>query len=161
MSRSDSSTEPGGPPGAALVALLKKRLGDEAGAYRLPPPVMEHMHAEIVAFDEEKGTLTARFPILEGYLNPYGAVQGGMIAAAVDNTLGPLSMMVAPPNVTRHLEMTYSRPVTLDMEHIVVHGRLVDRDDRQLRFAAEVSTRDGVRIARARATHWIVHQITV
>jgi len=34
-------------------------------------------------------------------------MQGGMIAAAVDNTIGPLSFLVAAPNVTRRLEMKY------------------------------------------------------
>ncbi len=160
MSRSTSPAETN-PPSAAFVALLKERYGEGIGAYRIPPPILEHMRGEIVAFDEEKGTLTARFPVLESYLNPYGAVQGGMIAAAVDNTLGPLSMLMAPPNVTRHLEMTYSRPVTMDMEYLVVRGRLVGRDDRVLRFAADVSTRDGLRVARARATHWITPQTSV
>ena len=114
------------------------------------------MHGEFVAFDEENGALTVRFPLLEHYLNPYDAVQGGMIAAAVDNTLGPLSMLVAPPNVTRRLEVTYSRPATLEMEHIIVVGRLGERKGRQLHFVAEVSSGQGVRLARAKATHWIV-----
>jgi hypothetical protein len=38
---------------------------------------------------------------------------------------------------------------------------LKNRDDRQLRFAADVSTRDGVRVARARATHWIIPRTDV
>jgi acyl-coenzyme A thioesterase PaaI-like protein len=119
------------------------------------------MQGEFVAVDVEAGTLTARFPVFEHYLNPYDGVQGGMIAAAVDNTLGPLSMLVAPPNVTRRLEMTYSRPVSLDMGHIIVVGKLVERDGRQLQFAADVRSSSGVRLARARATHWIVGQEAV
>jgi acyl-coenzyme A thioesterase PaaI-like protein len=145
-----------GPLSDSLVSLLKNRLGERMGEYRIPPPVFTHMQGEFVAFDEEKGTLTVRFPLLEAYLNPYDAVQGGMIAAAVDNTLGPLSMLVAPPNVTRRLEMTYSRPVTLDMQSVVVVARLVERRGRQLHFVAEVSSRQGLRLARARATHWVV-----
>lgn len=135
---------------------MKQRFGEEVGAYRIPPPIFTHMRGEFLAFDEEKGTLTVRFPLLEHYLNPYGAVQGGMIAAAVDNTLGPLSMLVSPPSVTRRLEMTYSQPATLDMRGVVVVGRLVERRGRQLQFVAEVSSLTGVRLARARATHWVV-----
>jgi len=33
-----------------------------------------------------------------------------MVAAAADNTLGPLSVLVAPPNLTRRMEITYARP---------------------------------------------------
>jgi acyl-coenzyme A thioesterase PaaI-like protein len=98
----------------------------------------------------------AQFPVLESYLNPYGTMQGGMVAAAVDNTLGPLSVLIAPPNVTRHLEMTYSRPVTLVMGHIVVSARLLERKDRLLFFRAEVRDQEGLRLARAKAVHWIM-----
>jgi acyl-coenzyme A thioesterase PaaI-like protein len=146
----------GGPLADSLATLLKNRLGERMGEYRIPPPVFTHMQGEFVAFDEETATLTVRFPLLEAYLNPYDAVQGGVIAAAVDNTLGPLSMLVAPPNVTRRLEMTYSRSVTLDMLSVVVVARLVERRGRQLQFAADVLSPQGVRLARARATHWIV-----
>jgi hypothetical protein len=71
----------GGPLADSLVALLKNRLGERMRAYRIPPPVFTHMRGEFVAFDEEKATLTVRFPLLEAYLNPYDAVQGGVIAA--------------------------------------------------------------------------------
>ena len=67
----------------------------------IPPPVFTSMQGEFVDFDLEEGILVTRFPVRQDYLNPYGAMQGGMVAAAVDNTLGPLSMLVAPPNVTR------------------------------------------------------------
>jgi hypothetical protein len=43
-------------------------------------------------------------------------MQGGMIATAVDNTIGPLRDVVAPPNVTRTLEMRNSHPVNSEME---------------------------------------------
>jgi acyl-coenzyme A thioesterase PaaI-like protein len=54
--------------------------------------------------------------LLEKYRNPFGTMQGGMIATAVDNTIGPLRDVVAPPNVTRTLEMRYSHPVNSEME---------------------------------------------
>jgi acyl-coenzyme A thioesterase PaaI-like protein len=114
------------------------------------------MAGEFIALDLDAGVLAAQFPVRESYLNPYGTMQGGMIAAAVDNTLGPLSMLVAPPNVTRRLEMTYSRPVTLDMDAILVEARLIERRDRWLIFRADVRSRDGLRLVRAKATHWII-----
>jgi acyl-CoA thioesterase FadM len=67
-------------------------------------------------------------------------------------------MLVASPNVTRHLEMTYSRPVKAGMGHILIHARLVERDGRWLTFQAEVRSPAGARLARAKAVHWILDE---
>ena len=99
-----------------IMERVRERLGDKIVQFRIPPPVFVSMQAEVVAFDPEEASLTVRFPVLEKDLNPYHTMQGGMIAAAIDNTLGPLSMLVAPPNVTRQLEVTYSRPITLELK---------------------------------------------
>ncbi len=143
---------------AAMMDILKDRLGDRMAEYAFPPPVFAAMEGEIVTFDLEAGLLSARFPVLESHLNPYGTMQGGMIAAAVDNTLGPLSVLIAPPNVTRRLEVTYSLPPTVDMGYIVVNARLLDRQDRLLFFRADVRDQEGLRLARAKAVHWILDE---
>ena len=143
---------------SAAMDVLQSKLGDRASEFTFPPPVFGAMEGEFVDLDLDAGTLVARFPVRESYLNPYGAMQGGMITAAVDNTLGPLSMLVAPPNVTRHLEMTYSRPAKLEMGYIVVHARLLERQDRWLSFRAEVRSPEGARLARSKAVHWILEE---
>lgn len=135
---------------------VKARLGERAGEFQIPPPVFENMRGEFIGFDASAGWLRARFPVLESQLNPYGAMQGGMLAAAIDNTLGPLSMLVAPPNVTRRLTVKYSRQVTLEMSEIVIEATLVERDGRWLRFHADARDNDGRIIARANALHWIL-----
>jgi len=140
----------------SITEAIKARLGDRLGDYLIPPPVFLTMRGEFLTFDAQAGELETRFPVLGEYLNPYGAMQGGMVAAAVDNTLGPLSMLVAPPNVTRRLQMKYSRPVTPDLEYITVKGRLLERKGRWLAFSAEVRDGEGALLARARANHWIV-----
>ena len=140
----------------AIMEAIRERLGDRLEEYAIPPPVFCTMGGEFLAFDAQGGVLEARFPVLEAFLNPYGAMQGGMVAAAVDNTLGPLSMLVAPPNVTRRLQMKYSRQVTPDLGHVTVKARLLERKGRWLAFSAEVRDPDGVLLARAQASHWIV-----
>ena len=140
----------------SIAEAIKDRLGDRMGEFLIPPPVFGTMRGEFLTFDAQAGVLETRFPVLGEYLNPYGAMQGGMVAAAVDNTLGPLSMLVAPPNVTRRLQMKYSRPVTPDLEYITVKARLLERKGRWLTFSAEVRDREGVLLARAQASHWIV-----
>lgn len=139
-----------------IAQTIQQRLGDRLGEFLIPPPVFVAMRGEFLAFDPKGGTLTTRFPVLQEHLNPYGTMQGGMVAAAVDNTLGPLSMLLAPPNVTRRLQMKYSRPVTVDLETIQVKGRLLERNGQRLTLSAEVRDQAGLLLARARAEHWIV-----
>ena len=141
---------------AEIMRLVKSRLGDRTEEYAFPPPVFTDMCGEFVSLDLDAQSLVVRFPVYERYLNPYGSMQGGTLTAAVDNTIGPLSMLVAPPNVTRRLETIYSRPATPDMESIEVRARLAERKDRWLFFKADVCSREGVRIARASSTHFIV-----
>ncbi len=138
--------------------VISERLGERVNEFLIPPPVFEAMRGEIINVDIEGGTLTTRFPVLEAYQNPYRSMQGGMVAAAVDNTLGPLSMMVAPPNVTRRLDMKYSRPIMMDLEFITVLGQHVGSEGRNLILRAEVRGPHGRLLARARATHWILEE---
>jgi acyl-coenzyme A thioesterase PaaI-like protein len=148
--------QPASTPLELLHEALRRRYGSSLDSFRLPPPSFTSMQGEILGFDEQTGTLSARFPILEGQLNPFSTLQGGFLAAAVDNTFGPLSLLVAPPNVTRRLELTYSRPATLDLGYIVVNARLLARSTRQLELSADILDPQGNRLARAQATHWIV-----
>ncbi len=134
------------------------KVDDQAGKFLVPPPVFTTMHGEFLALDLDAGTIKVSFPVLEEYLNPYGTMQGGMIAAAVDNTIGPLSFLVAPVNVTRNLELKYSQPATLQTGCIYVSAELFERQGRQLFFKAKVMDSDGLILARAKATHWIIGQ---
>jgi acyl-coenzyme A thioesterase PaaI-like protein len=144
---------------SSIIDIIHSRLGERVDEFLIPPPVFTTMQGEFRSFDAEDGVLETRFPVLEAYLNPYGTLQGGMVAAAVDNTLGPLSMLVAPPNVTRRLQMKYSRPVTPELGYITVQGKLVAREGRWLTFSAEVRAPDGALLARAQAVHWIVEEL--
>ena len=139
-----------------VMEMLGDRLAEPTSEYIFPAPTFVTMQGEFVAVDLDAGLLAARFPVLQRDLNPYGYMQGGMIAAAVDNTIGPLSVLVAPANVTRSLEMKYSLPVTLEMKEILVEAKLVQHEGRWLHFTADVRAAGRQRLARARAVHVIV-----
>jgi acyl-coenzyme A thioesterase PaaI-like protein len=141
-----------------IMDIIHRKLGDRVHEFLIPPPVFTTMEGEFIEFDSDKGVLLTRFPVTEKYLNPYGSMQGGMVAAAVDNTFGPLSMLLAPPNVTRRLEMKYHRPITMDLEFIIVEARLVGRSGRWLDLTAEVRDQSGHLMARAKARHWILKE---
>ena len=87
-----------------------------------------------------------------------GVMQGGMVAAAVDGVIGPLSYLVAPPSVTSQLTMTYLAPAGEGTEYVEVTARLVSRAGRQLVFDAAVTAPDGTEIAVARASQTIVRR---
>ncbi len=122
------------------------------------PPVFKEMKGQILAYDLEAGRLTCQFPVEERYQNPYGTMQGGMIAAAIDNTFGPLSALIAPPNVTRHMEVRYKRPITAEHQYIVVSATLEMREDPYLYLRAQVRTDLGELAATAKARHFILPQ---
>jgi acyl-coenzyme A thioesterase PaaI-like protein len=141
---------------AQILNLLKKQHGDHWDEYIFPPPIFTVMQGEFLDIDLENSVLSARFPVLESWLNPYGIMQGGMLATAIDNTIGPLSALVASANVTRYMELKFSHAVTLESEYVTVTARLVGRQDRWLTFKAQANDLRGKRLARARATHWIL-----
>ena len=118
---------------------------------KLPPPIYTEMGAEMLDLDMAAKTLTVRFPVQERYQNPMGYMQGGMIAAAIDNVIGPLSFMVAAPNVTKTMEVHYLRPISAKIEQITVVAAFAGQQGRELIFTADVLRDDGAKLAQARS----------
>jgi len=121
-----------------VIELFNNVLGDKINDFTLPPPSFEVMQCEIITFDEEEKTLTTKLPILKQWLNPYGTMQGGMIDAAIDNAVGPLSMLVAPPNMTRTIESKLLKAIPMDVGFIYVYATLIEEKRRRLTFDVKV-----------------------
>ncbi len=96
---------------------------------RIPPRCFEEMNGEIQRYDPEAQTLQVQFPVETRYENPMRVMQGGFLSAALDNVLGPLSYLVAPPSVTTRLDVRFLRPVTREYDTITVSGTVEDRTD--------------------------------
>lgn len=139
-----------------LYALLEQQLGEAIDQYPFPPPVFIEMQGELESYDMAEKSLTVRFPILEKYLNPYGSLQGGMIAAAMDNVIGPLSMLVSPPNFTRYMDVKYAKAIPFEMGEFLVTARFIEQKRRQLFFEAIVQDRQGNKLAVGKAMHWVI-----
>lgn len=136
-----------------LLAEFRERFGEAADRFALPPECFLSMGGRFTDYDLIESRLDARFPVREEYLNPYGIMQGGFVVAAADNTIGPLSMLVDTPSVTRTLESTYFRPVLAEYGVIDVTARFTGREGRRLQFSAEVRAPDGTRCTVVTATH--------
>jgi hypothetical protein len=54
-----------------------------------PPPAAELLGFKLVEIDPDAGTIEVGFTATEQFLNPAGTVQGGFLAAMLDDTLGP------------------------------------------------------------------------
>ncbi len=119
-----------------IYRILRARAG--TGSLKIPPPCFVEMKGEFTAYDEQQQRLVARFPVEPRYQNPLGYMQGGFLAAAIDNTLGPLSYLVAPPSVTLQLSTQYLRPVAPDTDYVEVEGRVEETTKRCLYLSARV-----------------------
>ncbi|NOR51121.1 MAG: PaaI family thioesterase [Gammaproteobacteria bacterium] len=139
-----------------IIPLLEEKLKGRDDEIDFPPPVFDAMKGEVIEYDIDKESITNRFPVLKEHLNPYGNMQGGIIAAAIDNTIGPLSLIVSPPNFTRYMEVKYGKVVSPDLGYIYVTARFVEQKRRQLFFEAVVKNGDGEKLASAKATHWVI-----
>ena len=139
-----------------VMELYAKTLGEKINEFNLPPPSFEIMQSEIMLFDEEKKSIVVKIPILESWLNPYGTMQGGLIIGAIDNAVGPLSLLLAPKSMTREIESKLLKPITMDTGFIYVTATLFERKKRRLIFDAVVQDKDETIYAKARLTNWII-----
>ena len=126
---------------AALTALLLERL-PSTPPLQLPPPCLIDMQGEPIEFEDNQ-SLSMRFPVLTRYRNPLGFMQGGYIAAALDNTLGPFSYLIAPPSVTSQFNLNYLRPVGPDILEIVCIAQITERTSRTLYLRGEARLPNG------------------
>lgn len=83
-------------------------------------------------------------------------MQGGVIAAAMDNTVGALSVLVAPPSFTRYMDIKYSKVIPFNLKCIDVTATFVQQKKRQLFFSVTVCDMTGRELASAKSTHWII-----
>jgi acyl-CoA thioesterase FadM len=79
-------------------------------------------------------------------------MQGGIITAAIDNTVPPFSYVIAPPSITKEIFTKYKRPVKPEDKYIEVTATLLEKDEKQLRIQGEVKNEKGKFVALGIAT---------
>lgn len=151
------------PTNPAFAAALQKMAAQGAGGLKLPPPVFHEMGAEPLDYspgdaDGRGASMRVRFPVQERWQNPMAHMQGGAIAMAMDNVIGPLSYMAAPPSSTTQLQLTYLCPIPEDAESFEIAARVTLVSERQVIIDAELTLPDGTVATLARATNVIVRR---
>ena len=58
-----------------------------------PEPMSELLGRRLVAHDEERGWIKFEFEGRPEFLNPAGRVQGGLLTAMLDDTMGPVVLL--------------------------------------------------------------------
>ncbi|HEV7628057.1 MAG TPA: PaaI family thioesterase, partial [Streptomyces sp.] len=93
-----------------------------------PPPSAATLGWELIGMDPDAGTIEVAFEAGEQFTNPGGAVQGGFVAAMLDDAMGPalaatLSEKQLAPTLDLHVQ--YLRPARPG--RLVGRGRVVQR----------------------------------
>ncbi len=117
------------------------------------PPAAELMGWELMEVDPEKGTIEVAFQAGEEFTNPAGVVQGGFLAAMLDDTMGPALMAMLPDSKlapTLDLHVQYLRPARTG--RLTGRGRVVQRGHEVCFLAGELLGSDGRVVAVATAT---------
>jgi acyl-coenzyme A thioesterase PaaI-like protein len=139
-----------------LICKLKDKFLEYGLRVEIPPPVFVEMDGEVLCFDESKQRMKIKFPVASKYNNPFGNMQGGMIAAAIDNTFGPLSMLIAPPNFTRNMDIKFKKTINSKTVYIIVDAQINEISDRKVILKANVLNSYGKILAMAKAVNWII-----
>jgi uncharacterized protein (TIGR00369 family) len=106
-----------------------------------------------LSVDPDAGTIEVAFTATEQFLNPTGHVQGGLLAAMLDDTLGPALVATLGPGEfapTADLHVQFLRPVRPG--RLVGRGRIVRRGSGVGFLAGELVDESGAVVAVATAT---------
>jgi uncharacterized protein (TIGR00369 family) len=117
------------------------------------PPATSTLGFELIAVDPDAGTIEVGFLAADSFLNPVGVIQGGFLAAMLDETLGPALIATLGPDQfapTADLHIQFLRPAKPG--RLIGRGRVV-RKGRDLGFmSGELVDESGEVVAVATAT---------
>jgi uncharacterized protein (TIGR00369 family) len=122
-----------------------------------PPPAAVTLGFKLLEIDPERGEIRVQFEAKPEFLNPMGVVQGGFVAAMLDDTLGPALVCTLPSGhfaPTIELKVNFIRPAPLGV--LIGEGRIVSRGGTIAFLSGELRTEQGDLIATATATARIV-----
>lgn len=121
---------------------------------RLPaPPAAETLGWELLSVDASAGTIELAFDAKPDFTNPAGNIQGGFLAAMLDDTLGPALFAMTDGKrfgSTIDLHVHYLRPVRPG--RVTTKGRVVKLGSKVAFMEGELFTAEGKLAAKATAS---------
>ncbi|MGD1056014.1 MAG: PaaI family thioesterase [Solirubrobacteraceae bacterium] len=120
---------------------------------RDPPPAAVLLGWKLASVDPDAETIEVSFTATEQFLNPAGDIQGGFLAAMLDDTLGPALVATLADGQwapTIDLQVQFLRAAKPGKLHGV--GRVVRRGREVAFLAGELRSADGAVVATATAS---------
>jgi uncharacterized protein (TIGR00369 family) len=117
------------------------------------PPAAGVLGWKLVSIDPDAGTIEVAFAATEQMLNPIGLIQGGFLAAMLDDTMGPALVATLGPGLfapTADLHVQFLRPARPG--RLTGRGRVVRRGKDVAFLAGELADESGQIVAAATAT---------
>lgn len=126
---------------------------------RVPmPPVAVLLGWTLEEIDPSAGTIVVGYEAKPEFANPMGNVQGGILAAMLDDTMGPALVATLPPGKfapTLEMKVSFLEPARIG-GRIFGHGRVVKAGGTIAFLEGELRDEGGVVLARASATARLV-----
>ncbi|HEY5721599.1 MAG TPA: PaaI family thioesterase [Allosphingosinicella sp.] len=117
------------------------------------PPAAETLGWELIAEDPGAGTIEIAVHPGQAFLNPHGTVQGGFVAAMLDDTMGPaLVSMTDGACIPSSLDMNVSFLRPVKPGRVIGKGRVVKLGKSLAFLEAELFDEAGELLARATST---------
>ena len=105
------------------------------------------------ALSIEPGHVRVQYTAREEFYNPMGSVQGGFLAAMLDDAMGPAAFTLLEEGQfapTVELKVNFLRPARAGT--LIAEGRVVHRARRVVFMEGTLGTEDGTIVATATAT---------
>jgi uncharacterized protein (TIGR00369 family) len=118
-----------------------------------PPAAATTLGWELIEIDPDAGTIAVRFDAGTRFANPMGNVQGGFLAAMLDDTMGPALVATLGPGEfapTADLHVQFLRPARPGP--LVGTARVVRRGREIAFLAGELTDASGAMVATGTAT---------
>ncbi|HKW90937.1 MAG TPA: PaaI family thioesterase [Methylomirabilota bacterium] len=125
---------------------------------RLPaPPAARLLGWKLEHIDPESGSIRVQFEGKREFLNPVGSIQGGILAAMLDDTLGPAAAAALGGDAfaqTLELKTSFLRPARPGP--LFGDARVVHRGRDIVFLEGSLSSADGTVVATATATARVI-----
>lgn len=127
----------------------KNELNAKGIDIQLPPASMLELQIEYLEAVPGK-MIKGKVPFQKRFTNPIKTYQGGILSAAIDDHFGPLSYISAGrPCTTLSLNMTYLKPFTEKMGHVIIEAEVVKQTKSFIFMRASVSSPEGELLAHS------------
>ena len=125
---------------------------------RLPaPPAAETLGWELIGEDPAAGTIEIAFHPGKAFLNPHGTVQGGFVAAMLDDTMGPaLVSKTDGACIPSSIDMNVTFVRAVKPGRVIGKGRVVSQGKTIAFLEGELFDEQGNLLARATSSARIV-----